>query len=86
MVFFLLECVIFDMDSTDEMETNNYLQLSCRFMIELFIGVPLKMVKYKDLTENKWKTSQCSKKHYDRSSESLEKYWLLEAKYRKNEE
>lgn len=44
------------------------------------------MVKYKDLTENKWKTSQCSKKHYDRSSESLERYWLLEAKYLKNEE
>lgn len=42
------------MDSTDEMETNNYLQLRCLFMLELFI----KMVKYKDLTENKWKTSQ----------------------------
>lgn len=41
------------------------------------------MVKYKDLTKNKWKTSQCSKKHHDRSSESLEKYWLLEAKYKK---
>lgn len=40
------------------------------------------MVKYKDRTENDWKSSQCPKKKCDRPSESLENYsGYLEAKY-----